>query len=208
MALTGLFLITFLVVHLIGNLQLLMDDGGKAFNIYAEFMTSNPLIKLISYILYAFILIHVIWSAILTGKNSAARGDTKYVMVKNSSRWTSRNMGILGTFIFIFLVIHLKDFWAVMHWGDIGRVNYEGREVKDLYSVVALAFSQSWYVALYIFAMFMLAFHLWHGFASTFQTLGLNHVKYNGAIRFVGMAFAIVVPAMFAVIPVWMFAEW
>jgi len=206
MALTGLFLITFLVVHLIGNLQLLKNDGGEAFNIYAEFMTSNPLIKIISYVLYAFILIHVIWSAILTSRNRASRGGTGYAMVRNSSHWTSRNMGILGTFIFIFIVIHMRDFWAVMHWGAIGRVNYDGREVKDLYSVVALAFSQSWYVALYLVSMLILAFHLWHGFASSFQTLGLNHVKYNGVIRFVGRAFAIIVPAMFAIIPIWMFA--
>src|SRR5690606_4794643 len=153
MALTGLFLILFLVIHLIGNLQLLKDDGGEAFNVYAEFMTSNPLIIAISYILYAFILIHIIWSAILTGRNSAARGGTKYVRVNNSSHWTSRNMGILGTFIFIFLVIHLRDFWAAMHWGGIDQVTYDGQEVKDLYSVVALAFTRSWYVALYVASM-------------------------------------------------------
>lgn len=206
MALTGLFLITFLVVHLIGNLQLLKSDGGRAFNLYAEFMTTNPLIMLISYVLYAFILIHVIWSAILTARSNSARGKTGYQIIRNSSHWTSRNMGILGTFIFIFLVIHMRDFWAVMHWGGIDRVTYDGQEVKDLYSVVALAFTRSWYVALYVVSMLMLAFHLWHGFASAFQTLGLNHVKYNGAIRFIGWAFAIIVPAMFALIPITMFA--
>lgn len=205
MSLTGLFLISFLVVHLLGNLQLLMDDGGEAFNIYAEFMTTNTFVQILSYILYASILVHVAWSAIITGRNRSARGGTKYAVVRNSSHWTSRNMGVLGTFIFIFLVIHLRDFWAIMHWGEIGRVTYDGREVKDLYSVVALAFSQPWYVALYLVSMFMLAFHLWHGFASAFQTLGLNHVKYNGVIKFVGRAFAIVVPALFALIPIAMF---
>ncbi|HEY4653578.1 MAG TPA: succinate dehydrogenase cytochrome b subunit [Cyclobacteriaceae bacterium] len=206
MALTGLFLILFLVIHLIGNLQLLKSDGGRSFNIYAEFMTTNALIQVISIVLYTLILVHVIWSALLTARNRAARGATNYVVIKNSSPWTSRNMGILGTFIFIFLVIHMKDFWAEMHWGGIGKANYDGKEVKDLYAVVALAFSQPWYVALYVISMFMLAFHLWHGFASAFQTLGLNHVKYNGAIRFIGRAFAIVVPAAFAAIPLGMFA--
>ena len=206
MALTGLFLILFLVIHLIGNLQLLKSDGGRSFNIYAEFMTTNALIQVISIVLYTLILVHVIWSALLTARNRAARGGTNYVVIKNSSPWTSRNMGILGTFIFIFLVIHMKDFWAVMHWGGIGKANYDGKEVKDLYAVVALAFSQPWYVALYVISMFMLAFHLWHGFASAFQTLGLNHVKYNGAIRLIGRAFAIVVPAAFAAIPLGMFA--
>jgi succinate dehydrogenase / fumarate reductase cytochrome b subunit len=110
MALTGLFLILFLVVHLIGNLQLLKADGGQAFNVYAKFMTSNPLIVVISYVNYAFILLHIIWAILLTSRNRSARGPEGYAVVKNSSPWTSRNMGILGTFIFIFLVIHLKGF--------------------------------------------------------------------------------------------------
>jgi succinate dehydrogenase / fumarate reductase cytochrome b subunit len=116
-------------------------------------------------------------------------------------------MGILGTLILIFLVIHLKGFWAEMHWGGIPTVNYEGDDVKNLYAVVDLAYSKGWYVGVYVFSMLVLAFHLWHGFVSSFQTLGLNHVKYNGTINFIGKAFAIVVPALFALIPIWMFIE-
>lgn len=205
MAVTGLFLISFLVIHLIGNLQLLKYDGGQAFNIYAQFMTHNPVIKTISYTLYASIIIHIVWAIMLTVRNRAARGTTGYVVIKNSSTIASRNMGILGTFIFIFLVIHLKDFWAVMHWGQILKVTYDGEEVKDLYSITAEAFSHLWYVALYVVSMLMLAFHLWHGFSSAFQTLGMNHLKYNNLINFIGKAFAIIVPALFALIPIWMF---
>jgi succinate dehydrogenase / fumarate reductase, cytochrome b subunit len=205
MALTGLFLILFLVVHLIGNLQLLKSDNGEAFNIYAQFMTSNTLIKIVSYGNYSFILIHVIWAILLTRRNKAARGGQGYAISKSSSPWASRNMGILGTFVFIFLVIHLKQFWYEMHWGGITTANYEGKEVKDLYAVVDQAYSQVWYVVIYLFSMLMLAFHLWHGFGSAFQTLGLNHLKYNAVISFVGRAFAIVVPALFALIPIWMF---
>ncbi len=205
MALTGLFLILFLVVHLIGNLQLLHDDGGRAFNIYAQFMTSNPLIKIVSYGNYAFILIHVLWAILLTRRNRAARGSEGYAVSGKSSSWSSRNMGILGTFIFIFLVIHLKGFWYEMHWGGISSQNYDGSQVKDLYAVVDAAYSNIWYAALYVVSMIMLGFHLWHGFASAFQTLGLNHAKYNGVILFVGRAFSIIVPALFALIPIWMF---
>src|SRR5688572_3878299 len=136
MALTGLFLILFLVVHLIGNLQLLHNDGGKAFNVYAKFMTSNPLIKIVSYVNYAFILIHIVWALLLSIRNRKARGPEGYAVVKNSSPWTSRNMGILGTLILIFLVIHLKTFWAEMHWGGIATVTYDGEVVKDLYTIV------------------------------------------------------------------------
>ena len=205
MALTGLFLILFLVVHLIGNLQLLHSDGGQAFNVYAQFMTSNPVIKTVSYANYTFIIVHIVWAILLTLRNKKARGSEGYAVSKNSSPWTSRNMGILGTFILIFLVIHLKGFWYEMHWGGIATANYDGKEVKDLYTVVARAYTQWWYVAIYVFSMLMLAFHLWHGFASSFQTLGMNHLKYNTVINFVGKAFAIIVPALFALIPLWMF---
>jgi succinate dehydrogenase / fumarate reductase cytochrome b subunit len=206
MALTGLFLITFITVHLIGNLQLLKGDDGKSFNLYAEFMTTNPLIKTVSYVNYTCILVHVIWALMLTVRNRAARGPEHYAVSSGkSSKWTSRNMGILGTIILIFIVIHLRQFWAQMHWGGIPTVLYDGKEVKDLYNVVAIAYQNLWYVALYVFCMGVLAFHLWHGFASAFQTLGLNHAKYNPVIHFVGKAFSIIVPALFAWIPIKMF---
>ncbi len=205
MALTGLFLILFLVVHLIGNLQLLKGDQGQSFNIYAAFMTSNPLIIVISYVNYTAILVHVIWSILITRRNRKARGPEGYAVVKNSSHWTSRNMGILGTFIFIFLVIHLRSFWYEMHWGGIPTATYASGEYKDLYTVVDTAYADLWFVILYVVSMALLAFHLFHGFGSAFQTLGLNHVKYNPLIRFVGVAFAIIVPALFALIPIYMY---
>ncbi|WP_276374116.1 succinate dehydrogenase cytochrome b subunit [Chryseolinea sp. H1M3-3] len=207
MALTGLFLILFLVVHLIGNLQLLKNDDGESFNVYAQFMTSNPLIMTISYVNYACILLHILWALLLTIGNKNARGGQGYAVIKNSSPWTSRNMGILGTFILIFLVIHLRGFWYEMHWGGIPTANYDGVEVKNLYATVNEAYSNVWYVAVYVFSMLMLAFHLWHGFASAFQTLGLNHLKYNSLIANVGRAFAIIIPALFALIPIWMFLD-
>jgi len=204
MALTGLFLISFLVIHLIGNLQLLHDDGGRAFNIYARFMTSNPVIKTISYLLYTSILVHALWALILTRQNRKSRG-VSYAVTNKSSAWTSRNMGILGTIILVFTVIHMRQFWAEMHWGEVPMANYNGEEVKDLYKIVAFAFEKPEYVALYAVCMIALAFHLWHGFSSAFQTLGLNHLKYNGVIEFVGRVISIVIPAAFAWIPIKMF---
>jgi succinate dehydrogenase / fumarate reductase, cytochrome b subunit len=207
MALTGLFLILFLVVHLIGNLQLLHNDQGQAFNIYAYTMTHNPFIKVVSYVNYAFIIIHIVWAIILSRKNRAARGAQGYAVSKNSSTWSSRNMGILGTIILIFLVIHLKGFWYEMHWGDLNSQTYDGETYRDLYAVVNFAYSQPLYVLVYIVSMIFLAFHLYHGFGSAFQTLGLNHVKYNRLIKVVGVAFSIIVPALFALIPIWMYLD-
>jgi succinate dehydrogenase / fumarate reductase cytochrome b subunit len=206
MALTGLFIILFLTVHLIGNLQLLKDDGGEAFNVYAYFMTHNPLIKMVSYVNYAFFLFHIGWALLLTIKNRQARGTVGYAVTSSkSSIWSARNMGILGTIILVFLVIHMKDFWGQMHFGEMPTKTYGDREVKDLFTVVGSAFQEWWYVALYCISMVAIAFHLWHGFESAFQTLGLNHMKYNPVISFVGKAFAIVVPALFAIIPILIF---
>jgi succinate dehydrogenase / fumarate reductase cytochrome b subunit len=205
MALTGLFLITFLIVHLIGNLQLLKDDGGHAFNVYAEFMNTNPLIQAVSKVNFAFILFHIVWGIMLTRKNRIARGQQGYVVTGKASPWASRNMALLGFIILVFIVIHIKDFYAQMHYGGMNKVTYDGVEYRDIFTTVDIWFGKAWYVALYVVCMGGLAFHLWHGFASAFQTLGLNHVKYNPVIRFVGRAFAIVVPAAFAWIPIHMF---
>ncbi|MFZ9504794.1 MAG: succinate dehydrogenase cytochrome b subunit [Cyclobacteriaceae bacterium] len=206
MALTGLFLILFLAVHLAGNLQLLKADGGRSFNIYAEFMSTNPLIQIVSKGNFAFILIHVIWAILLTKQNKSARGPVAYAESSGkSSHWTSRNMGILGTLVLVFLVVHLKDFWAQMHFGQMPTVDYDGKTYRDIYSLVDLWFHKEWYVGLYVFCMAAVGFHLYHGFASAFQTLGLNHLKYNGLIQTVGRAFAIVVPFLFALIPVLMY---
>lgn len=206
MALTGLFLILFLAVHLVGNLQLLKDDQGRAFNIYAEFMSTNPLVQTISKGNFFFILLHIGVSIVLTIRNRAARGPVGYaVTTGKSSIWSSRNMGILGTLILVFLVIHLKDFWGQMHYGDMAKVTYDGQEYRDIYSTVSLWFDKGWYVGLYVFCMAAVGFHLWHGFASAFQTLGLNHLKYNPLIHFVGKAFSVIVPVLFALIPILMF---
>ncbi len=206
MALTGIFLILFLAVHLAGNLQLLKDDGGRAFNMYAELMSTNALIQLVSKLNFAFILLHVLLSFYLTLQNRKARGAQRYAVSSGkSSIWASRNMGILGTLVLIFIVVHLKDFWAQMHFGSVAIVDYDGRPVRDLAALVDVWFAKEWYVALYVFCMGALSFHLWHGFISAFQTLGLNHLKYNPVIHFAGKAFAIVVPALFAWIPVAMY---
>jgi len=207
MGLTGLFLIMFLVVHLAGNMQLLKDDNGEAFNAYAEFMGHNALIQLISKANFGFIILHILISLFLTMKNRDARGPEGYASnaKKKSSIWASRNMGILGTLILIFLVIHLKDFWGESKFGDLKTATYGDENYGDLYAQVVYWFGKGWYVALYVFCMCALAFHLWHGFASAFQTLGLRHPKYTPIITFVGRAFAIIVPALFAWIPISLF---
>ncbi len=206
MSLTGLFLISFLVVHLIGNLQLLKDDGGVSFNQYAYFMTHNPLIKTISYGLYFFIVLHSIQGLLLYFQNRKARGNQKYAVTnKVSSSWAARNMALLGSLILIFILIHMGDFWFAMKMGNLEMVNYEGfdESVGNLYKKVALSFEQLWIVVFYVIAMIGLGFHLQHGFWSAFQTLGLNHKKYSPLINGLGTFIAVVLPIGFAIIPLY-----
>lgn len=126
MGLTGLFLCLFLVVHLIGNLQLFKNDDGKAFNEYSYFMTHFTPIKIISYLLYASIILHAVYALIITTRNNKARpvGYASYNGAANSS-WSSRNMGILGTILLIFIVVHMSNFWAQYHWGKLPYARYE-----------------------------------------------------------------------------------
>lgn len=209
MAATGLFLCTFLVVHVVGNLQLFKGDEGRAFNEYSYFMTHNPLIMTVSYLLYTSILAHALMSIILTRHNQASR-PVKYAFARPeaNSPWSSRNMGILGTILFIFIVIHMRTFWYTMHFGPIPMAEYDGKQYKDLYKVVIEAFSNWWYTLFYVLAMVALGYHLVHGFKSGFQSLGVRHKKYTPVIETLGLyVFAILIPALFAAMPIYMFLK-
>lgn len=205
MSLTGLFLILFLVVHLAGNLQLLVDDGGEKFNLYAKFMTTNPLIKFTSYGLYFFILLHAFQGFALWNKNRSARG-TGYAVNKTrsvgTSAFASKNMGPLGTIIFIFILIHMYQFWLQMKLDALPYMTIDGEQVKNLYAPVEAAFSNVGYVIFYVVSMIVIAIHLWHGFQSSFQTLGLNHKKYTPFIQGLGKVYSVVIPLLFALIPI------
>lgn len=200
MSLTGLFLITFLIVHLAGNLLLLKGDGGEAFNEYAYFMTHNPLIKTISFGLYFFILLHAVLGLIIWVKNREAKGMRYAVSNKNPEvGWASKNMALLGILILAFLFIHMGDFWYKMKFTD--QIKLDANGYKDLYHAVFTSFKEGWIVAAYLIGLLALGFHLWHGFQSAFQTLGLNHRKYTPIIKAVGKIFSVAVPAAFAIIP-------
>ena len=207
MSLTGLFLILFLMGHLMGNLLLFVDDGGMSFNEYGKFMTTNPGIKVLSYTTYISILLHVIYSIVLTLHNRKSRPvPYAYNKPAKNSVWSSRNMGILGTLVLVFIVIHMQSFWFKYHYGSVPEVaDHPG--LKDLYFIVSKAFEQGWYVALYVLSMVAIGFHLSHGFQSAFQTLGINHKAYSPVIKNIGLGFSILVPAMFASIPIYMYVN-
>ncbi|POS01204.1 succinate dehydrogenase / fumarate reductase cytochrome b subunit [Flavobacterium croceum DSM 17960] len=270
MALTGLFLCLFLAGHLAGNLQLIFSDA-KHFNDYALFMTTNPAVKILSYLTYVSILFHAIDGIMLTIQNKAARPVGYAKTDGSSSSLASRNMAVLGTIILVFIVTHMVNFWAKMHFdknmplvvkemnngmmaqklavgtkdspnpmfnvdekGSISDkilndiktqsqgqydlykkdvvtiVNKKDGEVifigqKDLHKITVAFFKDAktglLATILYVLAMGALAFHLWHGFQSAFQSLGINN-KFTPAIKGFGKLFAIVVPILFAIIPI------
>lgn len=266
MALTGLFLCLFLVGHLAGNLQLLMPNSQLQFNQYALFMTTNPVVKILSYVTYLSILFHAVDGIILTIQNKKARpiGYAKSNPSANSG-FASRNMAILGTLVLVFIATHMINFWARMHFDEkmplmtkiievspgtknvfyVGQSDgqyYQADQIlkegekaeegslkrlmiknqtdlynsevdvkiaslyKDLYTITFDFFKDKKYglffTLFYVFSMAVLAFHLWHGFQSAFQSLGLTSPKWTPTIQFVGKAFAVIVPLLFAIIPI------
>jgi succinate dehydrogenase / fumarate reductase, cytochrome b subunit len=207
MSLSGLFLIVFLVVHLLGNLQLLYDDEGMQFNKYTYFMTHNPLIISISYFLYFTILLHSIQGVVMAVQNKNAKGRS-YEVQKNTGRsYFAKYMMHLGIIIFIFLAIHLYQFWLQMKLGNVPMVQYPGSNqfYKDLYTPVLQVFNNSAYVVFYVISMMVLSFHLLHGFKSSFQSLGINHKKYNPLIHWLGILYSILIPLGFAIIPIYLY---
>ena len=198
MGITGLFLISFLMVHCFLNSLIFMNDGGETFNLGAEFMAKNWVIRAMEIVLFGGLLWHIIQAAILTRENKKAR-PVAYAASNPSanSKWYSRSMGLLGTILLIFLIIHLRHFWVVSRFTD--EIT-SGRET--LFNEMKEVFSQLWVVVLYCLAMVSLGYHLLHGFKSAFQTLGWNHVKYNSMIEKTGVIISIVLPVLFAAMPI------
>ena len=203
MALTGLFLCSFLLIHLIGNVALFTDP--VQFNEYTRFMSSNPLIRVMEIVLVVGFLAHIIDAVLLTKANKAAQ-PVKYAMDKKKSTWYSRNMGLTGTIILAFLILHLQSFWYGYKFGDVAMaIDSNGDAIKDMYTMVLTAFSQLWYSAIYVVAMILLGTHLNHGFQSAFQSMGLRHKKYTPAIKKAGTAFAVIMTLGFISFPIYFY---
>lgn len=204
MGLTGLFLISFLVVHCLLNAFIFANDGGLLFNDGAHFMATNPIIRAMEYVLFIGLLWHMVQALILTMQNNKAR-PVKYAVSNGAanSKWYSRSMGILGTLLLLFLIIHLAHFWVKSRFTGLPGEDANGHE--NLYAVMQEVFKIWWVVVIYVAGCISLAYHLLHGFSSAFQSLGLNHPKYNPLIKMVGAGFSIIVPLIFASMPIVIF---
>ena len=201
MAVTGLSLIAFLLVHCGINACIFLNDGGHTFNEAAEFMSHNFFIRVAEVGLMAGFIIHIADGLILW-KSNAEKRPVKYAIVKGeaNSTWYSRSMGLLGSLLLIFLVIHLRHFWVVSRFTD---------EITSgqhtLFGEMQEVFANPFPVVLYVLGCISLAYHLLHGFQSAFQTMGWNHPKYTPFIKSLGAGFSILIPLVFAAMPIAMY---
>jgi succinate dehydrogenase / fumarate reductase cytochrome b subunit len=200
MSITGLFLISFLVVHVSINACIFANDGGVLFNEAAHFMAHNPVIRIMEIVLFAGLILHAVQALLLTKKNEKAR-PVKYVAFDGAanSTWYSRSMGILGSLLLMFLIVHLANFWVPTKQALISG------EEHNTFENLKHIFSKWYFVLVYVMGVFSLCYHLMHGFQSAFQTLGLNHKKYNPLIQNLGFWFSVLVSLLFVAMPISMF---
>jgi len=201
MAVTGSFLLIFLIVHLIGNLTLFF--GAEAFNGYVGALdVVKPLIRVIEVVLLAAFVLHIFNGFKLWLENRKAKG-IKYQVNGSSenSDLFSRTMFLSGSIIFIFLVTHLGTFF----WRFNVHDPMELANIHQYFDIVVHFFGIWWYALLYVIAMVLLGSHLNHGFQSAFQTFGWNHKKYFPFIQKIGTLYALLMAIGFASMPIYFF---
>lgn len=207
MGLTGIFLCLFLVVHLLGNLMLVLPQeiAKLKFNAYAHTMTTNPIVIFLSYLTYLSFLIHIIVGIGLSiynrSKGHFYKGGHKW---KENTTIGAKIIDILGLIIFIFLIFHLSDFWYEFKFKDL-PLDENGN--KDLYSLCVKEFKELSHVIFYVFSMIVVGFHLNHGFLSQFISIGVYHKGFLNFIEKIKIIFAWVISAGFAIIPLWIYVR-
>jgi succinate dehydrogenase / fumarate reductase cytochrome b subunit len=217
MALTGLFLVLFLIVHVGLNACIWANDEGKMFNKAAHFMGDTVVMRILEVGLFIGFILHIVQGYVLETKNLSRRGKGYKINLANKgSKWYSRTMGLLGTLLFLFLIMHIKDFWIHSRLGGIAgiqplsEVSYPDslKPYHNLYGLMIDEFQSPVVVVLYVLGCLSLAYHLMHGFQSAFRTLGLHNRKYIGLLRSIGFGFAVVVSTAFAMMPVSVYLGW
>lgn len=219
MGLTGFFLITFLLVHCFINSMIFFNDGGQTFNHWGHFMGSNLIIRTMEIGLFVFLILHIVQGLLLWNQNNKARPQ-KYAVnnASSNSNWYSRSMGLLGTLILIFLVLHLYHFWVPSRFGGMANVHalenttlgtYAQEEAHNLYKEMQIIFQNNiLIVVVYIFGVTSLCWHLLHGFQSAFHTFGINHKRYTPIIKGIGVVYSLIICLLFAAMPLAFYLHW
>lgn len=207
MSLSGLFLITFLAVHLLVNSMLLFDSSGDLYNQAANFMGTNPFMHVMEPVLALGFILHIVYSFILSLQNKKARGPERYYKVNQSqsSTWASRNMLVLGGIVLVFMAIHLIHFFVPMKFGGMEdyMVTIDGVEMQNAYLLVTSLFEIWYYDLLYVVGAVLLALHLGHGFWSAFQTIGWSNDIWRKRLTVIGKIVAVTIGFGYAIIPIY-----
>ncbi len=202
MALAGLFLITFLLVHLGINLLLILFEDSDAFNVAAHFMGTNVVIKVFEIVLFGGFLLHIIYGIVVQVMNWISRPVAYKVTNYAQTSFFSKFMIHTAVIITVFLVIHLSDFYfKAKFFGEVQDVMINGKEYHDLGALVLAKFKMTGFVIFYVASFLFLGFHLVHGFQSAFQTLGINHKTYTPIIKTAGVIYTFIVCGGFIAIP-------
>jgi succinate dehydrogenase / fumarate reductase cytochrome b subunit len=211
MGFTGIFLILFLVVHVGLNACIWAMDEGQMFNMAANFMGATVVMRILEIGLFLGFILHIVQAYILEVQNRQKRAIGYNVPMGNKgSRWYTRYMGWLGTFVLLFLVIHIRQFWIPSRFLEMPEVTYPpGVTVHDLFSLMKDTFSgHLWVVIVYLVGCLALAYHLLHGFQSAFRSLGVSNGRYLKMLNGIGVGFAIIVPLAFAMMPISFYFGW
>ena len=202
MALSGIFLMVFLLQHFVINITSVFS--ATIFNQFSHFMGTNPIVQfLLQPVLIFGVIFHFVMGFVLDIQNRRARG-TRYAVYKGSANasWVSRNMIISGATVLAFLALHFYDFW-------VPEMNYKYVEVlpedpSRYYEELVHKFEDLIRVVLYVVSFFFLSLHLSHGFSSAFQSMGFNN-KYTPAVKSFGKLYAVGIPLGFAFIAIFHF---
>ena len=202
-ALTGLFLVIFLLGHLAGNLLFLA--GPDVFNEYSHRLTSNPLVYVAELGLLAIFALHIIKTLTIFAGSYAARpqgyAKRRWAKTKNSTSRksvSSSTMIVTGTITLLFVITHLVTF-------KFGTYYETPDGIRDIYRLQLAVFSHPGYVAFYIVAMGVIVFHLWHGASSAMQSFGVNSETWTPRLQWLGRGLAVIVGVGFAMLPVYTF---
>jgi succinate dehydrogenase / fumarate reductase cytochrome b subunit len=204
MALTGFFLIIYLIVHALLNALIFYNDDGETFDKGANFMLHNYFIRFLEIGLFAVFILHIIQGLLLWQQNKAAR-KIKYEKSNypREIKWYSRYMGWLGTFLLLFLIMHLAHFWAQTK----NELYFHG-PVINLYQQMKEIFTNPVWFTLYMIGLASLLFHLLQGFQSAFQTFGINNRRWIYIIKGVGVFYSVAICLLFASMPLAFMVGW
>ncbi len=204
MAFTGLFLILFLIVHAGINSCIFLNDHGITFNKVARFMSHNWIMRFMEIGLFAGLILHAVQGLLLWKQNNKARPVAyQYNQPSKNSSWYSRSMGILGTLLLLFIILHLSHFYV-----GTKIALYSGDTTHNLFKEMDDVFKNLWIIVLYLCGVIALFWHLYHGFQSAFQTFGIHHKKYTPLIKMLGTGYAIIICLLFALMPIAMYLNW